>query len=82
MINSTLAELRNSKDFFNIKEVIHIFDGRKKEDIGYFIPTYFAKEFEEFFKKIEQKKELELLQKVASAQKKDPIEEGGVEDGL
>lgn len=82
MINATLAELRNSKNFFNVQEVIHLFDGRKKEDIGYFIPKYFEKELKEFLEKLEHKKELEILNKVALAQKKDPIEEGTVEDGI
>ncbi len=82
MINSTLAELRNSKNFYNVRDIIHVFDGRKKEDIGYFIPKYFEKEFTEFLEKLEQKKESELLKKVSEAQKKDPIEEGGTDDGI
>ncbi|WP_044415686.1 hypothetical protein [Halarcobacter anaerophilus] len=82
MINTTLANLRNSVNFFNTKEILHIFDGRKKEDIGYFVPKHFQKEFEEFIEKIEKEKKKNLLKRVAKAQKNDPIEEGSVDDGL
>lgn len=82
MINTTLANLRNSTSFFNTKEILHIFDGRKKEDIGYFIPKYFQKEVEEFIEKLEKDKKTNLLKKIAKAQKQDPIEEGSIADGL
>jgi len=82
MISSTLADLRNAKNFFDVKEIIHIFDGRKKEEVGYFIPAYFSQEFEGFLKNVEQKREIELLQKISRAQKQDPIEEGGLDDGI
>ncbi len=82
MRDATLAELRNSKSFFDMQDIIHIYDGRKKEDIGYFVPKYFQKEFEKFLEQIERQKKLKLLEKVAAAQKKDPIEEGSEADGL
>ncbi len=82
MINTTLASLRNSTNFFKTNEILHIFDGRKKEDIGYFVPKYFQKEFEEFIKKIEKDKKETLLKRVAKAQKSDPVEEGSEDDGL
>ena len=82
MINATLANMRNSSDFFKTDEIIHIFDGRKKEDIGFFVPKIFENEFLKFIEKIEKKKKLSLLQRVAKAQDKDPIEEGGVDDGI
>lgn len=82
MINTTLANLRKSTSFFDTQEILHIFDGRKKEEIGYFVPKYFHKEFEEFIKTIEQKKKQKLLQRVAKAQKEDPIEQGSENDGL
>ncbi len=82
MIEATLANLRNSSKFFDTKEIIHIYDGRKKEDIGFFVPKFFEHEFLNFVKNIEQKKRLALLQKVAKAQKEDPIDEGGVDDGI
>jgi len=82
MIDATLASLRNSSQFFHTKEILHIYDGRKKEDLGYFVPKYFQKEFEAFVKDLEEKKRENLLQKVAKAQAKDPIEEGSENDGL
>jgi len=82
MINATLANMRNSSDFFKTDEIIHIFDGRKKEDIGFFVPKIFESEFLKFIEKIEKKKKLSLLQRVSKAQDKDPIEEGSVADGI
>ena len=82
MIDSTLADLRNSKSFFDAEEIIHVFDGRKKEDLGYFVPKYFEKGFKLFLDDIEKKQKLKLLKKVAKAQKEDPIEEGCVSDGI
>lgn len=82
MREATLAELRNSKSFFDMEDIIHIFDGRKKEDLGYFVPKYFQKEFEKFLNHLEKQKKIEVLKKVAVAQKKDPIEEGSESDGL
>ncbi len=82
MIEATLANMRNSSDFFKTDEIIHILDGRKKEDIGFFVPQVFKEEFEKFVEKIEKKKKLTLLNRVAQAQKKDPIPEGGVSDGI
>lgn len=82
MIETTLSNMRNSSDFFRTSEVIHILDGRKKEEIGFFVPVAFKEEFEKFLTKIEKKKKLSLLQRVAAAQKKDPIEEGSSADGI
>lgn len=82
MINTTLADLRNSTSFFDTKEILHVFDGRKKEEIGYFVPKYFQKEFQEFVEAIEKKKKKNLLQRVAKAQKNDPVEQGSENDGL
>ena len=82
MIYATLANMRNSSDFFKTDEIIHIFDGRKKEDIGFFVPKIFETEFQKFVEKIEKKKKRSLLQRVAKAQKKDPIAEGSVSDGI
>lgn len=82
MIEATLANMRNSSDFFKTDEIIRILDGRKKEDIGFFVPQVFKEEFEKFVEKIEKKKKLTLLNRVAKAQKKDPIPEGAVSDGI
>jgi len=82
MIEATLANMRNSSDFFKTDEIIHILDGRKKEDIGFFVPQVFSEEFEKFVEKIEKKKKLALLSRVAKAQKKDPVAEGAISDGI
>jgi len=82
MIETTLSNMRNSSDFFKTSEIIHILDGRKKEEIGFFVPTVFKEEFQKFIDKIEKKKKLSLLERVAKAQKQDPIAEGGVSDGI
>jgi len=82
MIETTLSNMRNSRDFFKTSEIIHILDGRKKEEIGFFVPTVFKEEFQKFIDKIEKKKKLVLLERVAKAQKKDPVSEGSIGDGI
>lgn len=82
MINITLAKLRSSTDFFKTEEILHVFDGRKKEDLGYFIPKSLKTEFEIFIKETEANKKKSILQRVATAQKKDPIGDGVVDDGI
>ena len=82
MIETTLSNMRNSSDFFKTSEIIHIFDGRKKEEIGFFVPTVFKEEFQKFIDKIEKKKKLSLLERVLKAQKTDPVSDGGVDDAI
>lgn len=82
MIEATLADMRNSRDFFKTDEIIHILDGRKKENIGFFVPLAFKEEFEKFVEKLEKKKRSSLLNRIAKAQQLDPITEGGVGDGI
>jgi len=82
MIEATLANLRNSSDFFKTDDIIQIFDGRKKEEIGFFVPQIFKEEFQKFIETIEQKRKLELLSRVSKAQKQDPIEDGSSDDGI
>jgi len=82
MIETTLSSMRNSSDFFKTTEIIHIVDGRKKEEIGFFVPNIFQEEFQAFIDKIEKKKKTALLQRVAQAQKKDPVGDGSVNDGF
>ena len=82
MIEATLANMRNSSDFFKTDNIIKILDGRKKEEIGFFVPQIFKEEFHKFVKSIEKKRKLALLDRVAKAQKKDPIEEGSSDDGI
>ena len=82
MIETTLTNMRNSSDFFKTSEIIHILDGRKKEEIGFFVPTIFREEFQKFIEKIETKQKLALLSRVSKAQKKDPIGDGSSSDGI
>ena len=82
MIEATLANMRNSSDFFKTDSIIQIFDGRKKEEIGFFVPQIFKEEFQKFVDSIEKKKRLALLSRVSKAQKQDPIEEGSSGDGI
>jgi len=82
MISLTLSKLRNNTDFFKIDEIATIINGRKKEEIGYFVPKKFKKEFEVFIKELEKKQKQELLKRVAIASRKDKIEDGTVGDGL
>ena len=63
MIDATLANMRNSSDFFKTDEIIHIFDGRKKEDIGFFVPKIFEAEFQKFAEKIKKKRKNVLCSK-------------------
>ena len=82
MISMTLSNLRNSTNFFEINDIATIINGRKKEEIGYFIPKIFKNEFERFVKEIERKKKKELLQRIAKASQKDSIGDGTVGDGI
>ncbi|MCH9740153.1 MAG: hypothetical protein K0U38_04840 [Epsilonproteobacteria bacterium] len=82
MIEATLANMRNSSDFFKTDNIIQILDGRKKEEIGFFVPQIFKEEFQSFVDSIEKKRRLALLNRISKAQKKDPIEEGSSNDGI
>ena len=82
MIEATLANMRNSSDFFRTDNIIKILDGRKKEEIGFFVPQIFKEEFQKFVDTIEKKRRLALLNRVSNAQRKDPIEEGSSDDGI
>ena len=82
MVNMTLSNLRNSTNFFDMDDMAIIVDGRKKEEIGYFIPKSYKNEFEKFAKEIEKRKKIKLLKRVANAAKKDIIGDGTVDDGI
>ncbi|MEA1956191.1 MAG: hypothetical protein U9N02_06815 [Campylobacterota bacterium] len=82
MIEATLADLRKSSSFFKTQEVIHIVNGRKKEDIGYFIPNILKDKFEIFLKDLEKVEKRKLLQRVANASSKDIIGDGTADDGI
>ena len=82
MISMTLSNLRNSTDFFEIDEIATIVYGRKKEELGYFVPKVFKKEFEQFLVELEKKRKKELLRTVLKASRKDPIGDGAISDGI
>ena len=82
MINITLSSLRNSTNFFDMDDVATIINGRKKEEIGYFVPKIFKEEFEKFTLELEKKRKKALLQRVLKASRKDTIEDGAVADGI
>lgn len=83
MIEATLAEIRKPETLYSYHdEIVHIIDGRKKEEVGFFVPKSMAKEFQSFIDNIEKTKKRSLLERIARAQALDPIEEGGVADGI
>ena len=82
MIEATLADLRQSASFFKTTQVVRIVNGRKKEDIGYFVPTVFKDKFERFLMELEKEKKRKLLQRVAKASSADPVGDGAVDDGI
>ena len=82
MISMTLSNLRNSTNFFNIDDIATIVNGRKKEEIGYFVPKSFKKDFEKFVLELEKNRKLKLLKKVLNASKKDVVGDGAISDGI
>ncbi|MBV5349075.1 hypothetical protein JZU61_05420 [bacterium] len=83
MIEATLAEIRKPETLYSYHdEIVHIIDGRKKEEVGFFVPKSMAKEFQSFIDNIEKTKKRSLLERIARAQALDQIEEGGVADGI
>ena len=82
MIEATMADMRKSIDFFSKNEIIHLFNGRKKEEVGFFVPKVFKNEFYSFVNNLEKKQKVQLLKRVAKAQQKDSIEEGSSDDGI
>lgn len=83
MIEATLAQIRKPETLYSYHdEIVHIIDGRKKEEVGFFVPKSMAKEFATFIDTIEKSKKRSLLARIAKAQKSDPISEGGVNDGI
>lgn len=83
MIEATLAEIRKPETLYSYHdEIVHIIDGRRKEEVGFFVPKSMAKEFNVFIENIEKAKKRSLLERVAKAQALDPIEEGAVSDGI
>ncbi len=82
MKEATLADLRRSSKFFQTDQIIHIVNGRKKEEIGYFIPSALREDFIRFLEEVEKKRKEKLLKRVAEASRRDPIGDGAVDDGV
>jgi len=82
MINATLAQMRNSEKFFKTDEVIHIINGRKKQQLGFFVPEKLREEFKPFLQKIEDDKNMNALKLAAKAQTMDPIGDSTIGDGI
>ena len=82
MIEATLADLRQSATFFKTNQVVHIVNGRKKEDIGYFVPNILKNRFEAFLIDLEKDEKRKLLKRVANASAKDVVGDGTVDDGI
>jgi len=82
MLEATLADLRQSASFFKTTQVIHIVNGRKKEDIGYFVPNIFKEKFEKFLMELEKDKKRRLLHRIAKVSALDPVNDGAVDDGI
>jgi Mg/Co/Ni transporter MgtE len=82
MIEATLADLRQSASFFKTTQVVHIVNGRKKEDIGYFVPNIFKDKFESFLMELEKDKKRKLLHRIAKVSALDTIGDGTIDDGI
>ena len=82
MIKITLSNLRNNTDFFKMNNIATIINGRKKEELGYFIPSKYKNEFEKFLKSIEEKRQRDLLKRVLKASREDSIGDGTIDDGI
>lgn len=82
MISMTLSNLRNSTNFFEIDDIATIVNGRKNEEVGYFVPKIFKEEFEKFTVELEKSKKRKLLKKVLNASRKDIVGDGAIEDGI
>ena len=61
MIEATLADLRKSSTFFKTNQVIHIINGRKKEEIGYFVPNFLKDKFEVFMRDLEKEEKIKQI---------------------
>lgn len=49
MIEATLADLRQQSVFSQWSaDVVHLVDARKKQDVGFFVPSALAHEFQPF----------------------------------
>lgn len=82
MTEATLEDFRNSSSFSKTKDVIRIVNGKKEEDIGYFVPNYLKDKFESFLVEMKKSEKRKLLKRVAKASAKDDIGDGAIADGI
>lgn len=82
MIEATLADLRSPAQLQKWHDVVSLVDARKKHSVGYFVPAELKEVFEPFLQEYERQKKMELLHRVAAAQKADPIDDGALADGI
>ncbi len=82
MIQATMADMRKSIDFFQTDQVINIINGRKKQEVGYFVPSVFKADFLKFVTKLEKQKRLDNARRAAKAQQLDAIGDATVGDGI
>ncbi len=82
MIEISLAQMRNPRTLFSVDDIVRIIDGRKKIEMGFFVPKNLKSEFEAFLAERERQKKRNVLERVARAQRADPVEEGGIDEGL
>ncbi len=74
MIEATLADLRQPAVFAQWSDdVVHLVDARKKKDVGFFVPSALAHEFQPLFDALAKRQRQALLQRVARAQLADII---------
>lgn len=82
MIEATLADLRSPAQLKKWHDVVSLIDARKKHSVGYFVPVELKEVFEPFLQEYERQKKQALLERVAQAQKADPMDEGALSDGI
>lgn len=82
MLDISVADFRKSGEAMRGDEVIRLLDGRKKESIGYFIPTALYGYVKSAIEEAERNKKSKLLSKIAKAQSKDPIGDEAADEGL
>lgn len=82
MLQATMADMRKSVDFFQTDEIINIINGRKKQEIGYFVPSRFKVDFLKFLTELKKKQRLDNAIKAANAQKLDLISDSSAGDGI
>jgi len=82
MLEAKLSDFRNPSFFTDQTDVVHIVDGRKNKEVGFFIPANLRESFANYLEQEETRKKRELLKRVAAAQRADPIDDDSAGDGI